>query len=96
MFLPPRPRSPSSHAQLSCVCEEKLTSLPRYVEPTIELDLYCEKPFALSPALASMNFISLSRDPLRAGPGLVEEDSVHMLRDLYTGGEHRQQGKPTG
>ena len=58
-----------------------------YVEPTIELDLYADKPFALSPALASMNYVSFSRDAQTSSPGLVKEDSLSMLKELYTGGK---------
>ena len=58
------------------------------MEPTIEVNLYSEKPFALSPALASMNFISLSRNqPATVGVGMVNEDSLNELKKLYTGGE---------
>ena len=61
------------------------------MEPTIELDLYTEKPFALSPALASMNYVSFSRDAQRSSPGLVKEDSLTMLKELYTGGKNATQ-----
>lgn len=59
------------------------------MEPTIEVDLYSDKPFALSPALASMNFIYLSRDTpvVGQGHGMVEENSLAEIHKLYTGGE---------
>jgi len=60
-----------------------------YVEPTMQLDLYCEKPWALCPALASMNFISLSHESLPEGPGLITEDSLKTLKELYNGGERK-------
>ena len=54
------------------------------MEPTIEMDLYGEKPFALSPALAALNYVSLSREEIN---GLtVNEHSLGILREMYKGG----------
>ena len=50
-----------------------------YIDPTLDLDIYADKPWALSPALASMTSLSLSNE---AQSGVViKEDSVDKLKE---------------
>ena len=56
------------------------------MEPSIELDIYADKPSALSPALASMNYITMTRDPPTFRPPTIDEDSLALLKELHAGG----------
>jgi hypothetical protein len=50
-----------------------------YIDPTLDLDIYADKPWALSPALASMTSLSLINE---AQSGVVvKEDSVDKLKE---------------
>lgn len=61
-----------------------------FIDPTLELDVYCDKPWALSPVLSTMNYLSLKKgdepkqtaaageftaDPVKP----VEEDSLALV-----------------
>ena len=55
------------------------------------MDIYADKPWALSPALATMNYLSVGRssgDAVKREEVGVEEDS-EALEDLGDGGESR-------
>jgi hypothetical protein len=54
-----------------------------FVEPTLEMDLYADRPWALSPALASMNHLALTEEP-QEGP-IVKEDSVERIKHQCEG-----------
>jgi len=55
----------------------------RYIEPTIQLDLYAEKPWALSYALASLNHLSLTKQKVEGA--FVNEKTVETLNAVYEG-----------
>ncbi|GFZ46921.1 hypothetical protein JCM24511_04146 [Saitozyma sp. JCM 24511] len=54
-----------------------------FVEPTLEMDLYADRPWALSPAMASMNHLALTEKP-QEGP-VVKEDSVERIKHQCEG-----------
>ncbi|WVQ77874.1 hypothetical protein IAR50_007576 [Cryptococcus sp. DSM 104548] len=61
------------------------TKFMYFVDPTLELDIYADKPWALSPALATMNYLSLQESidiPQDLG---VNEDAPVYLK-AKTGG----------
>ncbi|KIR26386.1 hypothetical protein I309_04725 [Cryptococcus deuterogattii LA55] len=51
-----------------------------FIDPTLELDIYADKPWALSPALATMNYLSLE-DGSKVGRDLVvKENSLEFIK----------------
>lgn len=56
-----------------------------FVDPTLELDLYADKPWALSPALSTMNHLGLAQTgsspmPEPGGsPAFVDEDALGVV-----------------
>lgn len=54
----------------------------RFVDPNLSLDVYANKPWALSPTLATFNFLSLSRDKPDYAHS-VEESSLARLKEMY-------------
>ncbi|BEJ14895.1 hypothetical protein CspHIS471_0406620 [Cutaneotrichosporon sp. HIS471] len=59
------------------------TRFMHFIDPTLQLDVYADKPWALSPVLATMNRLSLSltkEAPTAMGIlGAVEEDALRLL-----------------
>ncbi|BEI84095.1 hypothetical protein CcaverHIS002_0406990 [Cutaneotrichosporon cavernicola] len=58
------------------------TRFMHFVDPTLELDVYADKPWALSPVLATMNRLSLTKEEAPTAMGIfraVEEDALHIL-----------------
>ncbi|OXG17580.1 hypothetical protein C367_05068 [Cryptococcus neoformans Ze90-1] len=56
------------------------TKFMYFIDPTLELDIYADKPWALSPALATMNYLSLE-DGSKVGKDLmVKEDSLEFIK----------------
>ncbi|KAK4684002.1 hypothetical protein P7C73_g6208, partial [Tremellales sp. Uapishka_1] len=45
------------------------------VDPTLELDIYADKPWALSPTLATMNYLSVSKEPVEYAPTVAEHSA---------------------
>lgn len=50
------------------------------MDPSLELDIYADKPWALSPALAAMSNLSLSKTKGET-KAWVEEDSKEYVKD---------------
>ena len=48
------------------------------VEPTMQVDIYGDKPWALAPVLASMNYLSMTKDEIE---GTIVEENVEGLTD---------------
>lgn len=44
-----------------------------FVEPTIESDIYADKPFALGPMVATMNYLSIDRPEAEEKNVMVDE-----------------------
>lgn len=44
-----------------------------FVEPTIESDIYGDKPFALGPMVATMNYLSIDQPASQEKDVLVDE-----------------------
>lgn len=68
-----------------------------YVDPNVELDIYADKPWAVSPTLATFNYLSLSSQKPEYAP-IVAEDSLERLAEMYEGGESLSRaggGRPT-
>ncbi|ORY22827.1 hypothetical protein BCR39DRAFT_487597 [Naematelia encephala] len=59
------------------------TKFMYFVDPTLEIDIYADKPWALSPTLACMNYLSLGTS--KPEGHVVEEDSLPELKILYEG-----------
>ncbi|WVQ99751.1 hypothetical protein IAU59_006893 [Kwoniella sp. CBS 9459] len=61
------------------------TKFMYFVDPTVEADIYADKPWALSPALATMSHLSLSSSTSSASTddkvGHVTEDTGEWLED---------------
>ncbi|WVF71111.1 hypothetical protein IAT40_005908 [Kwoniella sp. CBS 6097] len=60
------------------------TKFMYFVDPTVEADIYADKPWALSPALATMSHLSLSSDSSTSEDGdqvYVTEDTGEWLED---------------
>ncbi|WVQ80117.1 hypothetical protein IAT38_002218 [Cryptococcus sp. DSM 104549] len=59
------------------------TKFMYFIDPTLELDIYADKPWALSPALATMNLLSLSTAQESGEDGakpVVKEGALELLR----------------
>lgn len=65
---------------------ELLLTYRSFLDPTLEIDVYAEKPWALSPTLATFNYLSLHADKPEYTHS-IEEDSLERLGDIYTGGK---------
>jgi hypothetical protein len=57
------------------------TLIYRFLDPSIQLDVYADKPWALSPTLATFNYLSLSKDK-PAYEHTVQEGSLGRLREM--------------
>lgn len=62
-----------------------------WVDPSLELDIYADKPWALSPALAGMSNLSLSKTKGEAH-AWVEEDTKEYVGDAVGEDEKSQIG----
>lgn len=59
-----------------------------FLDPTLEVDVYGEKPWALSPTLATFNYLSLTAKKPEYTPSILEK-SVERLGELYDGRKSR-------
>ncbi|WVR06751.1 hypothetical protein IAU60_003786 [Kwoniella sp. DSM 27419] len=57
------------------------TKFMYFVDPTVEADIYADKPWALSPALATMSHLSLNEGENGGSEVYVQEDSVEWLNE---------------
>lgn len=65
-----------------------LAEMYSFLDPTLEVDVYGEKPWALSPTLATYNYLSLhGKDDKPEYTPKIQEDSIGRIRELYSGGE---------
>lgn len=53
----------------------------QFLDPSIQLDVYADKPWALSPTLATFNYLSLSKDKPEYAP-TVTEKSLARLHEM--------------
>lgn len=57
-----------------------------FIDPSMEADIYADRPWALSPMLATMGQLSLTKSgtkpPYRP---VIEEDALDALDELYEG-----------
>jgi len=51
------------------------TLTPRFIDPTLQIDVYADKPWALAPAVATMNHLSIR-------PGAGAEEAAAVAADL--------------
>ncbi|KAL7423607.1 hypothetical protein Q5752_001188 [Cryptotrichosporon argae] len=61
------------------------TKFMYFIDPTLELDIYADKPWALSPALASMTHLSLGKAGGNDAGAVVDEDALGFLSEVYEG-----------
>ncbi|ODN72741.1 hypothetical protein, variant [Cryptococcus amylolentus CBS 6039] len=61
------------------------TKFMYFIDPTLELDIYADKPWALSPALATMNYLSLQESSDIPKDLRIKEDAPEYLK-AKTGG----------
>ncbi|EIW68057.1 hypothetical protein TREMEDRAFT_63945 [Tremella mesenterica DSM 1558] len=51
----------------------------QWLDPSIEMDAYADRPWALSPLLATMNYVSITRQPQN---GVIVEEDCDLLEEL--------------
>ncbi|XAO27376.1 hypothetical protein I312_106229 [Cryptococcus bacillisporus CA1280] len=56
------------------------TKFMYFIDPTLELDIYADKPWALSPALATMNYLSLEDGSKVEKDLVVKENSLEFIK----------------
>ncbi|WWC69869.1 uncharacterized protein I206_103812 [Kwoniella pini CBS 10737] len=57
------------------------TKFMYFIDPTVEADIYADKPWALSPTLATMSHLSLSNNSTNDDQPYIEENSLGWLKD---------------
>lgn len=73
---------------------------PSFIDPTLELDVYADKPWALSPVLSTMNYLSLKKNgtEFKGAPGEftsnifkpVDEDALGLVGKADAAGDVSQ------
>lgn len=60
---------------------------PSFIDPTLELDLYADKPWALSPVVSTMTKLRMKKGPEaadgeQADQAVIEEDALGIIPDV--------------